>query len=256
MNNEKNTKIIVFEGLDCTYKETNSNELFHFLANKFIDNKNIRIDVGDFPHYKSKSSYFVDQYLHGKYSKSPIFTEGKSDIDDLYELQVVTNMYLLDMFDWWTRRQSEKEYDKRYFILDRWFYSMMYYLDKNINSKYQLENRMIRSEELFYMATEMYKLPKADILIKMINNSSSVSERSLQRAKELGQEKLDKYEEDDFFMSKVKENFNTLDFSLFISGNSDKDRVLEIDVTDRTREDISDEICKKVDDLLCTMEKE
>ena len=55
-------KIIVFEGLDCSFKETTSEAVYQNLLAK--GEKVIKFS---FPAYGQQSAYFVEQLLQGNY---------------------------------------------------------------------------------------------------------------------------------------------------------------------------------------------
>ena len=73
--------LIDFEGLDCSFKETNSKKLAEHLNAKRYE----------FPNYSSESSYFVRQFLSGKYK----------DIEGADHIMLA---YLMEMFDVWNTK--------------------------------------------------------------------------------------------------------------------------------------------------------
>lgn len=58
-------KLIVFEGLDGCFKETNSKRLADYIR----DNYNDKTILISYPQYESQSSFFVTNYLSGKYGQ-------------------------------------------------------------------------------------------------------------------------------------------------------------------------------------------
>ena len=55
-------KLFAFEGLDCSFKETNSKAYLDYLRSK-----GRKAELFSFPRYDKESSYFVREYLGGKY---------------------------------------------------------------------------------------------------------------------------------------------------------------------------------------------
>ena len=102
--------LITIEGLDGTFKNTNTKNLITYLNKKFekylskIDIKSI-----SFPRYEESAGYFPKVYLNGEYSN--FFKDISNDINNEYisedkrkilltkELDIVSDFYLLDMFD-------------------------------------------------------------------------------------------------------------------------------------------------------------
>lgn len=238
--------IIAFEGLDCTYKETNSKALYDHLR-KYLSEDQVKLV--HFPNYDSQSSYFVREYLHEKYDNSDVFM---SDMSKKKKLKIIANFYLLDMFDWWSKLDKKTV---KVVIIDRWFYSMMYYLTKSINKHTPDPNKRVSYASTIYkMATEMYKLPMADIVFRMENDIGTVLEKTVERAKE-EDTVLDKYEKDDLYMLKVKETFNYLNIYKYMT-DSFGNTVYNVNVSNKSKEELAACICEKVDGVLCLMENE
>ena len=66
-------KILVIEGTDCSGKTTQYEKLCERLKNE-----NIPFATDSFPDYESESSYFVRQYLAGKFGDKPTDVDGKT----------------------------------------------------------------------------------------------------------------------------------------------------------------------------------
>lgn len=112
---ETKGKIIVFEGLDCSFKETASNYLYENLLK--LGNKVVKFE---FPNYSSESAFFVNQLLQGKYSNSDIGYTAK------------TTMFILDIFHTF-ETEIKKYYEEGYIIiLDRYYISNMFYQTANL----------------------------------------------------------------------------------------------------------------------------
>lgn len=81
--------IIAFEGLDCSFKETNYKEFIRRLKEEFPDKTVI---TESFPRYKSEASIFVRKYLSGNdYQRSKL----------MRRLDIVGSFFALDRFDYW-----------------------------------------------------------------------------------------------------------------------------------------------------------
>lgn len=160
---EKKPIIVDFEGLDCSFKETNSKKLAEHLHGKRYE----------FPDYSSESSYFIRQYLSGKYSminnKAPIMMA-----------------YLMEMFDvWHTKVVPDIKNGLEVVVFDRFWYSNYYYQCESTKDKITLQ----------LIANEL-GLPKCDILFKMMTNFSltieKIREKNNRDILELDEEKLKK----------------------------------------------------------------
>lgn len=171
---DRNPIIVDFEGLDCSFKETNSKKLADHLNTKRYE----------FPDYSSESSYFIKQYLSGKYSminsKSPIMMA-----------------YLMEMFDVWnTKVVPDIKNGLEVVVFDRFWYSNYYYQCESTKDRITLQ----------LIANEL-RLPKCDILFKMITNFDLTIKKI--REKNSG----DILESDEEKMKKVHHNFSVCDFN-------------------------------------------
>lgn len=225
--------IVAFEGLDCCYKETNSKALKEYLTKN-----GHTVVIRHFPRYESPAGVYAKRYLEGKYNSAFKSTSPISKDD---ELELVSSFYLMDMYDWYSLFISAFNCKEQspIVILDRWFYSMIYYLTKRINlsSDVTMKDRLGYSDKVFHMATERYLLPKADILIKMENNSIEQIE-TISKKRNCAQ---DIYEKDADFLAEVKKNYDSIDFSKYVSDRF-KNSLLTIEVSNKDRETIINEI--------------
>jgi len=133
-------KIIVFEGLDCSFKETNSIALTNYIGK---DAKRYT-----FPDYDNDRSYYIKQFL------------GKNYPEDISK-KIIRSMYLMEMYDKWNIEIKEDiKNGIRYIIFDRFWYSGLYYNCSNDNDY----------NDLTMEALHTYRLPVADLLFKMITD--------------------------------------------------------------------------------------
>lgn len=142
--------LIDFEGLDCSFKETNSKKLAEHLDGKRYE----------FPDYSSESSYFVRQFLSGKYK----------DLDTNHPIMLA---YLIEMFDVWnTKVLPDIKNGLKFVIFDRFWYSNVYYqckTGKDLISLYIIKNTLNLPDchLLFKMITDF------DLTIKKIREKNS-----------------------------------------------------------------------------------
>ena len=169
-------KIIVFEGLDCSFKETNSIALTNYIGK---DAKRYT-----FPDYDNDRSYYIKQFLGKNYPK---------DISK----KIIRNMYLMEMYDKWnTEIKEDIRNGIKYIIFDRFWYSGLYYNCSNDNDY----------NDLTMEALHTYRLPVADLLFKMITDPNLM----IQKLKE--KFSGDIYESNIQKMLEIYKRFNTFDF--------------------------------------------
>ena len=68
-------KFIVFEGLDCSFKETNSNKLYEYIKETHPE---INVKIVHFPRYGEPACCMVEKYLKGEYKNENATTFMKS----------------------------------------------------------------------------------------------------------------------------------------------------------------------------------
>ena len=139
----KLTKIIVLEGLDCSFKETNSKRLLEYLTEKGFSAK-----LFSFPNYESESSYFVKEYLRGSYQTDP------KDVNP----KLASLFYSLDRYDTWKKEIEKYFLEVDYIILDRYVGSNAIYQCAKMKSSFE---KMDYMKELFTLEHEIMGLPGA-----------------------------------------------------------------------------------------------
>lgn len=122
MNGKLNSAIIAFEGLDCSFKETNFNKFVeHLTVMRGANNLDSYFSVHSesFPRYGKPGCAFVSNWLNGTFDRSML--KANPSITDTF--------YALDRFEYWFERNSDgvrhidllNNYDKfRYFVFDRY----------------------------------------------------------------------------------------------------------------------------------------
>lgn len=142
---KKKFMIVDFEGLDCSFKETNAKTLTERIGDE--------AKYYSFPAYDSESSYFVRQYLEGKYKNVGLTNE------------MIIRFFLLDMFDQWNNQViPDIKNGIKYVILDRFWTSNLYYFS-NLNCDSTALNRL--DYDYIIRLAQKYHLPTPDIIFKM-----------------------------------------------------------------------------------------
>lgn len=218
--NSSLVKIIAFEGLDASYKETNADMLYHYIKDErlkeLVAAGKVNVVKMAFPTYDHRSCYYISQYLHGRYkddedklrnSVKAMARSGSKFMDDFKEhvltnhLTLVCNFFFAEMYDWNATEVIEKP---TIFILDRYFYSQMYYLTKLMYESYSIQELMEKAKLVHHIASGVYHLPPANIVFKMSNTVDNM----IQTIKERKGDK-DIYEEDLSYLRKVREMFES-----------------------------------------------
>lgn len=95
-------KIIVFEGLDYSFKEYNSKKLYEYIK----ENITKKVILLSFPNYESNSSYFVNEYLQGNYGEC-------SEVDE----KECTLLYAVDRYDTIKKNNVKELLEEGYYII-------------------------------------------------------------------------------------------------------------------------------------------
>lgn len=256
--------LITIEGLDGTFKNTNTNNLINYLNSKF-EKYLSKIDIKSvsFPRYDKESGYFPKVYLDGKYSdflnnlsktiNDESVTKDTRKVFLEKELDIISDFYLLDMFDWNNSIEINKP---TIIVFDRYFYSMMYYLTKNIH-KYNYSNIDYMkefSDKVLDKVINKYNLEKSDILIKLYNSNKNNNKSII---KNRNKNSKDIYENDFDYLTKVAKYYTRFDPQYAVSdkysavrfgGNSNT--IITIDVYNKDQDEILNEIVKNIMPIL------
>lgn len=138
-------KIIVLEGLDCSFKETNSK-----LLKEYLESIGKSVALHSFPNYGSNSSFFVTEYLN----------RSLGNLEDI-DPRVVSMFFAMDRFYTFNKFIKEDYETKDYIIFDRYVESNFIYQGSRIpeNSRNEFFDYM-KQLEYGYMG-----LPKPDITL-------------------------------------------------------------------------------------------
>lgn len=177
-------KVIEFEGLDSSFKETNAKSLYDYLKDK-----GYKVNIVSFPRYDCDSSYFVKRLLSGEYG-----------IQDKVNPQIINKMYALDRFDYIeTFNVRDRIENGEWFIFDRYVGSSLLYQSANIDN---IELRKQIQKEMYNFEYNILNLPKPDIIIAMKSNLD-MTIKSLE-----AKEKTDAFERNIVYLKKITEIYN------------------------------------------------
>lgn len=189
-------KIIVFEGLDYSFKETNSKKLYQYIKGNITE----KVKLLSFPNYNSESSYFVKQYLQGKYG----------DLNEVNEY-ITSLFYLLDRYDTIKKENVEELLNQGYYIiLDRYTGSNLIFQSTKIDQRNEESaiSNILKIDYLKWIKDLEYnicKLPKADVTIYM-NMPVKVSFELMKERQLKNQQDKDIHEGNKEYLELVEEN--------------------------------------------------
>ena len=176
-------KIIEFEGLDASFKETNAKALADYLRKKGYP-----VSVISFPRYNKESSYFVRKMLDGYYGK--------------VKPEIIHKMYALDRYDYIKMNNVETRLESgEWFIFDRYVGSSMLYQTAEIEDnkeRIEMQNKIAEYEY------EVLGLPKPDLVIAMKSTLKLIVHKISEK------EKTDSFERNIKFIQKVSNIYDQL----------------------------------------------
>lgn len=219
-------KIIEFEGLDASLKETNAKALGDYLRKK-----GYHVSVISFPRYNNDASYFVQRMLDGYYGK--------------VEPEVIHKMYALDRFDYIKMNNVESRLESgEWFIFDRYVGSSMLYQTAEIEDN---KKRIEMQDKIANYEYEVLGIPKPDLVIAMYSTLDLIVQKISEK------DKTDEFERDIKFMRKV---FNSYDQLISINN---WEPVMIFNIKDgvynfRTKKEILDDIIEIVNKKLFPVE--
>jgi hypothetical protein len=248
--------LIGFEGLDASYKHTNTEALYDHFNEKYrkiIDADHLKIEMVSFPRYKHASSWFVREYLNGHYNRYMIESDNINN-SDYAKLEQVTIFFLIDMMDWYSDALRRGLFTRNHIIIfDRYVYSMMYYLTPDV---YQHKDNSFNYFDLFLNSIIDHPifriLPKADILLKMKTSPEAIEKGINRRGK-----RKDVYEKNSQYMNDVNLFFNNYDFNEYLNKDNYKGlkHQFDIDTIDKDPETIFNDILKKINPIVNRFDK-
>lgn len=220
-------KLFAFEGLDCSFKETNSKAYLDYLRSK-----GRKAELFSFPRYDKESSYFVREYLGGKYGNQ-----------DTIPYAAISLCYMMDMFDCAKKHIIPLMEQGVDIVLDRYWYSNIYYriglLYKNGKTDRNIFEELKIEKTIMTLADNL-GLPKADYIIKLQANIDVMLE--FVRKKNLPN---DQHESDEKFLIAVSKAFENCGFSTMAKNPSITVMTTD-DMNIRSREDILKDIIEGI----------
>lgn len=163
----KNYQIIAFEGLDCSFKETNHRAFVERLQNWYNGFSNVSIHTESFPRYRNESSIFLKKWLGNRFDRSMMKDNPK----------IVDTFYSLDRFCYW----YEKEYTAQVWNDDlHCSFTRINYLNSNdkfrffVFDRYNFSNTIynpIHPGEVhiedFVFDRDNFNIPNPDVIVWM-----------------------------------------------------------------------------------------
>ena len=158
----KNYTIIAFEGLDCSFKETNYKSFVNHLK-EMRDPSGFNIITESFPRYTHPSCYSVEQWLGNNYDRN-ILKSHPMAVDSLYSI---------DRFDFWYYKDNSGDItDYRWIDIvdgkhgtDRF----TYFIFDRYNLSNTIYNQIYSGIDIrdFTFDNDVYAIPNPDIIIWM-----------------------------------------------------------------------------------------
>lgn len=169
-------KIIEFEGLDGSFKETNSKALYYYLLDK-----GIKVNIVSFPRHSIPEGVYIDKYLNGEYGN--------------INRNIAKTLFALDRFDYIKINNVEDRVKKgEWFIFDRYIGSSVIYQTAKIQN---LKKRRDEQMKIFEYEYLKLGLPSPDIVIAMNSNFNQIISILEKR------DTTDKFESDKDYMQNV-----------------------------------------------------
>lgn len=191
-------KLIAIEGLDCSFKETNSKALYEYLVRK---HGSFSVALCAFPRYNNSASYLVRQYLYGKYGKP-----------EKLDHSTVSSFYMLDMFDFMMCEGKKFLENGGILVLDRYWYSNIFY---RLGAHYLANNNELHPiskkaiiESISTLAKEL-DLPKADLIIKLKTDENVMIDYVKQK------NSGDLHESNEAFLRAIHKQFDSISLGEF-----------------------------------------
>lgn len=165
-------KIIVFEGTDHSFKETNAKKLVEYIKNNITE----KVLYIPFPLYDDESALFIKSYLAGKYG----------DVNDVNPY-CAGIMYALNRYHYLKKIDINSKIKEGYWIVfDRYTGSNL------IHQTCKLETQEEKLEYINFMEKYEYEicnLPKADTTIYMKMDPDIIEDHMKERSLKNGEEK-------------------------------------------------------------------
>lgn len=249
MNSDYPALLIAFEGMDCSFKETNSKKLKEFLTQKYPD-KNVYLY--SFPNYNSESSYFIKQWLNGNWSD---YLNSNNIVNKAIS---VSTLYTLDRVDTFIKEDIwSKLKDKNSIIIfDRYIMSNLYYQLADMWNLITESNEYTEAEYkqilwfIYASETITFEMPTEDITIFMNSPINLILNKIREKANKDNNEKNEDFLCKTYFNIKnILKYIRTKDITF--SDLKNIDNIYEIKTSDDNVNFLSeDELFNKVLDTI------
>ena len=159
-------KFIVFEGLDCSFKETNSNKLYEYIKEMHPE---INVKIVHFPRYGEPACCMVEKYLNG---------ECKNELTTTFMKSLP---FLFDMVDYFVTEGNKHLANKGWIIADRYWYSNIFY--RGAENCPPIEDIPMMRSTMYNIFDELNKitskmmLPSPDFVFLMKSHFRTVKEK-------------------------------------------------------------------------------
>ena len=159
-------KFIVFEGLDCSFKETNSNKLYEYIKETHPE---INVKIVHFPRYGEPACCMVEKYLNG---------ECKNELTTTFMKSLP---FLFDMVDYFVTEGNKHLANKGWIIADRYWYSNIFY--RGAENCPPIEDILMMRSTMYNIFDELNKitskmmLPSPDFVFLMKSHFRTVKEK-------------------------------------------------------------------------------
>lgn len=216
-------KIIVLEGLDCSFKETQSKMLLDLLTNI-----GIKTTLISFPTYDDESSVFVRRFLNGDYG-------------DEVSTELICTFYALNRYDTFNRENIMNRLEQgEWFIFDRYTYSNVIHQCARYEEYYDREDL---EEYIYDMEFKALGIPEPDLVIYLYSMNFDLVVDTLSKKKN-----KDKNELDVSYLRKCNDVLDDLVIHKYVYSDTYKPEFYTVYINNinekefKTKEQIHDEI--------------
>lgn len=259
-------KIIAFEGLDCSFKETNHKAFVERYKKEIRPLQVLTSTINDthiitepalftesFPRYGNKAAYFVEQWLRDKAFRENMYGRNGN----------VDGLYALDRYDYWyssfdnflfmpkAKDKDTGDYVKtagliknRYTLYDHGLATFIFDRYASSNAIYNPLGGQRPQIEDFEFDNEKFSIPKPDIVVWMRTGNFDVLKNLLAAKKNKDANELDLE-----FLERVWNNAEHAIYNNLFEKTGTKLIVVDtLDAADniRSREDLAEEIWHRV----------
>lgn len=200
----KKGKIIVFEGLDYSFKETNSKKLYEYIKENITE----KVLLIPFPNYASPTSIPIIKYLKGEYEE--LKNTNPYTISTMYALDRYDRIYTNSIYiESYKKEKIIDLYNEGYYIIfDRYVGSNLIHQGSKFDNKIDYIKFISWCLDLEYNKN---KLPKPDITI-YLNMPVEISHKLIQgrNNKFNSKENIDLHESDLHYKLETEKHAKTI----------------------------------------------